>query len=175
MTRPDPSSRNQWKDELDSWLPLLGHRNWIAVTDAAYPAQSNHGVKTIATGEDFIDVLDLALKAIDESVHVQAMIYVDIELQYVTERDAPGVSEYRSLRDKIVQGRTIRELEHEKIISMLDNAGALFQVIVLKTNLAIPYSSVFLELGCGYWSSEAESRLRNSIAGHSASLLLSQK
>ncbi len=103
------------------------------------------------------------------------MIYTDMELQYVTERDAPRVFEYRSLRDKALRGRTVRELEHERIISMLDSAGALFQVLVLKTTLTIPYSSVFLELACGYWSADAENRLRESIANHSASLLVNGK
>jgi hypothetical protein len=132
-------------------------------------------VTTVATGDDLIDVLHHSLKAIDESVHVQAMIYMDIELQYVTDRDAPKVTEYRSLRDKTLRGRTVRELEHEEIISMLDTAGALFKVLVLKTTLTIPYSSVFLKLDCGYWSADAEKRLRESIANHSASLLVNGK
>lgn len=164
-----PSSTIQWKAELNSRLPLLGHRNWIAITDAAYPAQSNHGVMTIATGDDLINVLNHVLKAVDESMHVQATIYTDMELQYVTERDAPRVADYRSLLDKALHGREVRELEHEEIISRLDDAGALFQVLVLKSHLTIPYSSVFLELKCGYWSIDAENRLRDSIASHSAS------
>jgi hypothetical protein len=31
------------------------------------------------------------------------------------------------------------------------------------TNLTLPYTSVFLELDCGYWSPEAEQRLRDAI------------
>lgn len=175
MNSCQPSSTSQWKTELTNRLRLLGHRNWIAVTDAAYPAQSNHGVTTTATGDDLIDVLHYTLRAIDESEHIRPTIYTDMELRYVAERDAPRATEYRILRDKALQGRTVHELEHEGIISMIDGAGALFQVVVLKTTLTIPYSSVFIELDCGYWSTDAEDRLRESIANQSAPVLVNGK
>jgi hypothetical protein len=34
---------------------------------------------------------------------------------------------------------------------------------VLKTNMTLPYTSVFIELDCGYWSPEAEARLRAAM------------
>jgi len=33
-------------------------------------------------------------------------------------------------------------------------------VLVLKTTMTIPYSSVFIRLDCKYWSADAEKRLR---------------
>jgi hypothetical protein len=36
-------------------------------------------------------------------------------------------------------------------------------VLILKTNLRLPYTSVFIELDCGYWSPEAERRLRDKM------------
>jgi hypothetical protein len=45
----------------------------------------------------------------------------------------------------------------------LDEAGKTFNVLILKTNLTLPYTSVFLELDCGYWSEEAEQRLRAAL------------
>ena len=30
--------------------------------------------------------------------------------------------------------------------------------------MTIPYTSIFFELDCGYWSAEAEQRLREAIA-----------
>ena len=47
---------------------------------------------------------------------------------------------------------------------MLDAAGRAFRVLLLKTTLALPYTSVFVELDCGYWSAEAEAALRAAIA-----------
>jgi hypothetical protein len=46
---------------------------------------------------------------------------------------------------------------------MLDKAAETFRVLVLKTDLALPYTSVFLELDCGYWSPGAERRLREAM------------
>jgi hypothetical protein len=61
---------------------------------------------------------------------------------------------------QLLAGKNTRELTHEEIIARLDRAGKLFRILILKSTLAIPYSSVFLELDCGYWSEEAEERLR---------------
>jgi hypothetical protein len=35
-----------------------------------------------------------------------------------------------------------------------------FHVLVLKTRMTIPYTSVFIRLDCRYWSGDAEQRLR---------------
>jgi hypothetical protein len=45
-------SAQDWKEQLRDELPLLGHRNWIAVVDSAYPLQNSPGIKMIATGDE---------------------------------------------------------------------------------------------------------------------------
>ena len=55
-------------------------------------------------------------------------------------------------------------LPHEQIIAKLDQTAQLFRVLIVKTDLTIPYTSIFFELDCGYWSAEAEQRLRQSIS-----------
>ena len=42
-------------------------------------------------------------------------------------------------------------------------AGRNFSVLVVKTNMVLPYTSVFIELRASYWSDEAEQRLRQLI------------
>ena len=54
----------------------------------------------------------------------------------------------------------MRVLLHEEIIAKLDRAGELFRVLIVKTNMRIPYTSVFFELDCGYWNDQAEKKLR---------------
>jgi hypothetical protein len=54
-------------------------------------------------------------------------------------------------------------MPHEDIIKMLDKAAETFNVLILKTDLALPYTSVFFQLDCGYWSAEAEAKLREAI------------
>jgi len=54
-------------------------------------------------------------------------------------------------------------LPHEQIISKLDEAGKTFHILVLKTRMTIPYTSVFLRLDCGYWSDDQEKHLREKM------------
>jgi hypothetical protein len=149
-----------WESRFGRLLPLFGHRNWIVVADAAYPAQSNPGIETLPTGGDHIEVLGKVLDAVGASSHVRANVYVDAELKLVPEEDAPGVSALRNEIARLLAGENTRELAHEQIVARLDQAGKLFRILVLKSTLAMPYTSVFLELGCGYWNEEAEKRLR---------------
>ncbi len=153
-----------WNSRLARIMPLFGHRNWIVVADSAYPAQSNPGIETLFTGSDHSEVLGKVLAAVAASGHVHANIYLDAELPLVTEADAPGVSAVRREMTRQFAGMTTRALEHEQIIARLDEAGRLFRILILKSTLRIPYTSVFLELDCGYWGEQAERRLRTSQA-----------
>jgi len=54
----------------------------------------------------------------------------------------------------------VQTMPHDKLIATVNDASKTFQVLVLKTNMTIPYSSVFIRLNCKYWSDEAEARLR---------------
>jgi len=84
-------------------------------------------------------------------------------LTFVREEDAPGISSYRERLGTLLTGSEIRVLPHEEIIAKLDRAGELFRVLVVKTNMRIPYTSVFFELDCGYWSAQAEKQLRAAM------------
>jgi TorA maturation chaperone TorD len=144
-------------------IPLYGHRNWIVVADAAYPAQSRAGIETVVAGEDHLAVLREVLAAVAASQHVRPLVLTDRELAFVPEADAPGIAAYRRELDRILDARQRSELEHEQIISRLDQAAQTFRVLIIKTNMALPYTSVFLQLDCGYWGADAERRLRQSI------------
>jgi hypothetical protein len=95
---------------------------------------------------------------------LKASIYKDEELDLVPDRDAPGVSRYRRNLVGLIGHRKCQALPHDQIISKLDGCARMFRVLILKTTLAIPYTTVFIELECGYWSSKAEDRLRHSMA-----------
>jgi L-fucose mutarotase/ribose pyranase (RbsD/FucU family) len=157
------SDTQTWEQRLLRVLPLLGHRNWIVVADSAYPAQSNPGIETIYTGEDHLRLLGKVLHSVAAQPHVRANIYMDAELAHVPEHDAPGVTELRREIEHLV-GQSARLQGHEQIIAKLDESAKLFNIVILKSTLAIPYTSVFLELDCGYWNPDAEKRLRESLA-----------
>jgi hypothetical protein len=152
-----------WKTKLHDELPLLGHRNWIAIVDSAYPLQTSAGVETIATGADQLDVLRAVLDELSKTKHVKPVVFTDLELTRVPESDAPGITAYRDNLAKVLGARPVQSLLHEKIISQFDDAGKTFHILILKTNLTIPYTSVFLRLECGYWNADAEQRLRAAM------------
>jgi D-ribose pyranose/furanose isomerase RbsD len=158
ITKPD------WKGQLKAFLPLFGHRNWIVVADSAYPVQSRAGIETIVSGTGQIEVARTVLGAIAASKHVRANIYLDQELQFVAEADAPGVSRFRTQLAELLKSAKTTTLPHEQIIAKLDQTAQTFRVLIINTELTIPYTSIFFELDCGYWSAEAEQRLRQSMA-----------
>src|SRR5438105_7530178 len=84
-----------WQAKVDQDLPLLGHRNWILIVDSAYPLQSSPGVETVETNADQVEVVRYVVGAIDKSIHVRPDIFMDAELPFVQEEDAPGTTAYR--------------------------------------------------------------------------------
>ena len=156
----------RWRIVLHEGLPALGHRNWIVVADAAYPSQASPGIETMVTHGDQIEVLRAVLAEIDQAKHLSAHVITDTELKYVDDRDARGVDDYRTRLKNLLDGRNNSSMLHEDLIAKLDKAGEKYHVLILKTNLMIPYTSVFIDLGCGYWPSESEAKLRRAMQGN---------
>lgn len=142
---------------------MLGHRNWIGIVDAAYPFQTAAGIEMIATGEDHSVVLKKILTEVRQASHIRTRVLLDAELEHLSEDHAPGIGLLRIQITKVLAGQTASFLPHDEIIGKVDAAARLFHVLLFKTNLTIPYSSVFLELDCGYWSDNAERHLRASM------------
>ncbi|MEW6997784.1 RbsD/FucU domain-containing protein [Colwelliaceae bacterium BS250] len=157
------ATQNDWQTQLSENLPVLGHRNFIVIADSAYPQQSNPGIKTIYTGGTQIEVLKKVLAAVDDAPHVNGTIYVDKELTFVPEHNANGIEAYRTALDQALTGRDIQRIPHMEIIKKLDASSDLFNVVILKTDLTLPYTSVFIELGAGYWNEKSETELRESM------------
>jgi len=149
-----------WTDALAAYLPALGHRNWIVVADSAFPLQISPGIETIVTNEDHFAVLDKVLKAVDAARHIRPKVYLDKELAFVPEGLAPGADDARRRLDEALKGRGATPVLHEELIARLDQVGKTFKIVMVKTTLAVPYTSVFMELDCGYWGPDAEAAMR---------------
>jgi len=160
----DNDTDNDWRVRLQQELPLLGHRNWIAVVDSAYPLQTSAGIETVETNADQLEVVKTVLEQLAKAKHVRPVIFTDAELKAVPESDAAGVTAYREALTNLVGKMEAQSLPHEEIISKLDEAGKTFHILVLKTRLTIPYTSVFIRLECAYWKPDAEKRLREAMA-----------
>ncbi|EMI43726.1 RbsD/FucU domain-containing protein [Rhodopirellula sp. SWK7] len=156
-------STEDWKEILPQRLSLLGHRNWIVIADAAYPTQTSPGIETRCTDADQVEVLRETLKEIESSSHVRPIVYLDGELPFLTEKYAPGIDRYREQLNEAMLDTPVQSLPHDEIIAKLDEAGKAFQVLLLKTTMTLPYTTVFIQLDCGYWDDEAEHDLRHRI------------
>jgi L-fucose mutarotase/ribose pyranase (RbsD/FucU family) len=168
MSNAAPSAKTDWERQLTAFLPLFGHRNWIVIADSAYPFQSRPGIETIVADADQLHVVRTVMDAIASSRHIRANVYKDTELAFIEENDAPGVAEYRRLLDAMLYGSSVNTIPHEQIIDKLDQSALLFRILVIKTDMTIPYTSVFIQLDCGYWSADAEWRLHQSMQAAAA-------
>jgi L-fucose mutarotase/ribose pyranase (RbsD/FucU family) len=154
---------SNWEEILKDRLQLYGHRNWLVIADSAYPAQSRQGIETIVADEEQTAVLDRVFAILRTCRHIKPRIYSDEELGFVHEQDAPGINSYREKLGSLLEGHEMCILRHEEIISRLDQVGERFRVLLIKSNMRIPYTSLFLELECRYWNTHAEERLRAAM------------
>jgi hypothetical protein len=160
---PAPVSVQSWREELKGDIPLLGHRNWIVITDMAYPLQTQPGIKTVYTHEAYMDILDFVCREIAKAPHIKATVYQDRELLFLNEKNAAGIDTLRNRMNTLL-GNDRNFLPHEQLIDRLDEVSRKFNVVILKSNLTVPYTSTFMELDCNYWDGEREMTLRQTIA-----------
>ncbi len=155
-----PANSSEWKTALQSKLSAFGHRNWILVVDKAFPMQNGSGITYINSDEKLLPVLSYTLGEINNSSHVKPIIYQDKELRFITEEQSRGAGELRESIQKVVGEQKVQQIAHDSIFLKIDEAAKLFNVLIIKTNETIPYSSVFLQLDCAYWTDEKEAMLR---------------
>lgn len=153
-----------WKKQFQEILPMLGHRNWILIVDKAYPMQSAEGIQTIYTGEKMMSVLKHVLKSINNERHTRPICYTDKEFLFMRDDLSRGAESLKAAISQLLSKQELQCIPHDEVFAKLDAASKLFQVIVLKTDCMIPYSSVFIELDCGYWSADRENTLRERIS-----------
>ena len=91
---------NDWQDELKRIMPLLGHRNWVVITDMAYPLQSKEAIMTLFAEEPYIEVVQNVLKILSSYPHVTPQVYQDRELSLLNDQFCPVIDELK----KIVSG-----------------------------------------------------------------------
>jgi L-fucose mutarotase/ribose pyranase (RbsD/FucU family) len=159
---PSPATAD-WQTTFQQRLPVYGHRNWIIVSDAAFPAYSQSGIETIVANDDLPSVLNYVAQAISSSKHVRATVFLDQELQFVQEKDYPGVTHLREEITSAFAKNKLSSIPHSEVLSKIDDAGKTFRVLFIKTNTTIPYTSVYMRMNCGYMTDEIENKIRNAV------------
>ncbi|MDR2913840.1 MAG: hypothetical protein LBV74_03245 [Tannerella sp.] len=158
MPQSQSAKERTWRDELKEELPLLGHRNWIVITDMAYPLQTQPGIKTIYADESYTDILRYVFNEVEKAPHVKPIIYQDKELSYLSDKDAAGIDALKN-EMKALLGDRVNSVSHEELIARLDEVSKMFRVVIIKSNLTIPYTSTFFELDCAYWGASSQQLL----------------
>ena len=156
-----------WQEEFGAILPLLGHRNWILVVDKAFPLQTADGMTCIDSQESLPDALQKVLGEVTKATHIKPLVYLDKELKYMTDELCAGADSLKATIDNSVREAGVENVSvilHDEIFAKLDAASKLFAVVVIKTECLVPYSSVFIELDCGYWNADKEKQLRELVA-----------
>ncbi|MEO7100443.1 MAG: RbsD/FucU domain-containing protein [Luteolibacter sp.] len=155
---------NTWQAAVDRQAGQLGYRNWIVIAEASFPAQSRPGVRQVNASCEVPEALDYVLKALEQTENVRPQVYVTREIRSVENDFAPGVDDLRKRMQGALHGHETTELDQQSLLTLLEDANRSFDVLVIRTTTALPYSSVFLELQPGYWDVDSETRLRDKIA-----------
>jgi L-fucose mutarotase/ribose pyranase (RbsD/FucU family) len=156
-------SSSEWQAAVDRQVGQLGYRNWIVVAEASFPAHSRHGVRQVTADVDVPTALDYVLKTLERTETVRPQLYVTRELRSVENDFAPGIDDLRKRIKSSLHSHETTELDQQSLLTLLEDANRSFDVLVIRTTSALPYSSVFLELQPGYWDVESETRLRERI------------
>ena len=152
-----------WKNDLRSEVQALGYRNWIVIADAAYPFHNRAGVRTVVAPVETPEIIRELVATINEKQHIKPQFYTARELKSVKNSQAAGVDQYRKEIKSALSGYTTRELDSVTLNRLLQGTSSTYAVLVIKTQTALPYSSIFIELDSGYWDVETERELRESI------------
>ena len=156
-----------WHQILDERLPYFGENNWIVVADSAFPLRSAPGIETIISSDSQVNTVRQVLDLLSKQVHVRPVVHTDLELEHVAEQDAPESARIASCSQvclrSFFRNRLSEPISHASMVHTIDEAAKTYNVLIIKTNMALPYTAVFFELRAGYWSDDAEKRLRESI------------
>ncbi len=160
VTTPLDSS---WQAAVNRQAGQLGYRNWIVIAEASFPAQSRPGNQQVTATVEIPEALDYVLKTLEQTESVKPQIYTTRELRSMENDFAPGIDEFRKRLQPSLHGHETTELEQQSLLTLLEDANRSFDVLVIRTPTALPYSSIFIELQPGYWDVDSETRLRERI------------
>lgn len=156
-------SGQSWQAAVDRQAGQLGYRNWIVIAEASFPAHSRPGIRQVNASADIPATLDYVLNTLEQTENVRPQLYVTRELRSVENDFAPGIDDLRKRLQNSLHGHETTELDQQSLLTLLEDANRSFDVLVIRTSTALPYSSVFLELQPGYWDVDSETRLRDRI------------
>jgi hypothetical protein len=159
----DMGNQNSWQVAVNHQAAQLGYRNWIVIAEASFPAQNRPGIRQVTASVEVPEALDYVLQTLEQTENVRPLIYLTRELRSVGNDFAPGIENHRKRTQTALHGHEATELDQQSLLTLLEDANRSFDVLVIRTQSALPYSSVFIELQPGYWDAQSETLLRERI------------
>ena len=153
-----------WKKEIHHEVNQLGTRNWIVIAEASFPNHNRPGVRLVSADAEIPEVIDYVIQSLESTQYLSPKIYLTQELEVLDEDFAPGIGTLRQEIHGALHGHDSNHLAQGSLLTLLESANATFNVLVIQTATALPYSSVFFELEPGYWDAESENHLRQKIS-----------
>ena len=154
---------SSWQAAVDRQAAQLGYRNWIVIAEASFPAHNRPGLRQVSASVEVPEALDYVLTTLEQTENVRPQIYLTRELRSVENDFAPGIDNLRERLEASLHGHEPTQLDQQSLLTLLEYANRSFDVLVIRTTTALPYSSVFIELQPGYWDVDSETRLRERI------------
>ncbi|PQJ29613.1 hypothetical protein [Rubritalea profundi] len=156
-----PRKQQAWTQQLESEIAELGAYNWILVTESAYPAPGRPEAHTVTSPYKLPQTLDYVLQTIESSGHIRPRIYLTLEFDELSDSYAPGIENHRVQLTKSLNERATQSLSARSLESTLRCSKNGNRILVVKSQTALPYTSIYIELESGYWDGESETALRN--------------
>ncbi len=168
------SQADPWMAAVDRQVNQLGYRNWIVIAEASFPAFSRPGVRQVTAPVEIPEALDHVIHVMERTEYTRPNFYLASELRSVENDYAPGINHFRERVRASLHGHETIRIDHESLMILLEDTHRNFDVLVIRTQTALPYSSVYLELLPGYWDADSEARLRERIANERRRKISSQ-
>lgn len=154
---------DSWRAEVNRQAARLGYRNWIVVAEASFPLHNRPGLRLVNAPVEVPEAVDHVLQALERTENLRPQVYLTRELRSVENDYAPGIDQLRERLREAMHGHEFTVLDQQSLLTLIEDANRSFDVLVIRTQSALPYCSVFMEMRPGYWDAESEERLRERI------------
>ncbi len=152
-----------WGAAVSQELTALGFGNWVVVAESSFPVHSGRGMRTVTVDAEIPEIVDYIVDSYDNAENVTPTFSTARELPFVKNDNAPGIDQFRKRLKTSLHGHKVREMDFRSLRLLAQSSSKKFAILVIKTQTALPYSNVFIELDTGYWDRESEDSLRAAM------------
>jgi hypothetical protein len=127
-------------------LPLARPGNWIVVAGPGSPYGDLPNVELVDEGVAHLESLGIVVDAVLATGRVRGVVYLEAELEFLTEDEVPGIAELRNelhahLKD--FPPEDVRQIPRAEILALVEEAAGLRRVALVKTDGPVGAAIIF--------------------------------